>query len=356
MGLGTTTNVAQGARTTNAPQSTAWGPSAPRRSNRIPDDDRAVAVIQNSHRAENSGVGQSAIDGSPAATLRERMEQFVASSRDSLTRYRNMSEEVADGRFSAKALRDQIELLKEAAGGPGADLPGGQNSGVGQRAIDGSPATTVLQRLQQFGASSSESVTRYKELSEEVAGGRWSPEALRNQNELLKEAAGGPGADLPGVQNSGVGQRAIDGSPAATVLQRLQQFGASSSESVTRYKELSEEVAGGRWSPEALRNQNEWVKEATGVPRADHRDTVTERNSALAFLGSDDSNSAGKASTDTSTLTWLEDQAQQALSSQKDIEPGKVLTLLRDMVRPSTTKPDENEAVAPAEKRLRVVA
>lgn len=331
MGLGTITNVAQGARAANALQNGAWGPTASRGSNRIPDDDAGAAVIQHPHRGEESGIRQNVIGSNAAVAPGRSLQEFIASFTKSFAEYKDLSEEIAGGRFSPKTLRDRIERMSKPLRMGLADLSGGQNSGVGR------PATTLDQRLKQFGASSSESLTRYKELSEEVADGRWAPGAMRDRIERMKEAMGMGGADLPDVQSSGAGQGAIDGSPAPTLLQRLQQFGTSSSESLARYKELSEEVAGGRWSPEAMRDRNEQMSEATGMGGADYPDTVT---GALAFLGSD-SNSVSKGSTDTRVLTWLEDQAPQALSSQKNIEPGRVLALLRDTVRPSTAKSDE---------------
>ena len=185
MGLGNTTTMAQGARAENAPQSTAWGPSAAQRWNGIPDDDRAVAVIQNPHRAENFGSGQGAIYGSPAATFRERMEQFTASFHASFAMYKGLSDKVAGGRFSPKSLRDQIEASAKAE---------------------------------------------------------------------------------------------------------------------------------------------------------DDLDTATWHTSSLAFLGSE-SNSASKGHTDTRAMSWLKGQAQQALSSQKNIDPGRALALLRDMIR--LPEPDE---------------
>ena len=188
MGLGNTTNMVQGVRASNALQSTARGSFATSLSNRIPDDDRAVAVIQNPPRAKNSGAGQGAVGRSPAATFRERMEQFTASSSESLARYRDLSEKVAGGRSSPKALRDQIQA------------------------------------------------------------------ALKVQ---------------------------------------------------------------------------------------DYPDLATGRKSFLAFLGSDESNSASKGSTDTRAMSWLKDQPRNALSSQMDIAPGRVLVLLRDMIKPSAAKLDE---------------
>ncbi len=120
MGLGTVTNVAQGARATNAPQSTDRGPTAARRSNRIPDDDdAAVAVIQNLHRAENSGVGKGAVSGRPAATLRQRIQQYTESLRENLAEQSELSGEIADGRFSSEALR---EVIESGDGTPGRDF------------------------------------------------------------------------------------------------------------------------------------------------------------------------------------------------------------------------------------------
>jgi hypothetical protein len=279
------------------------------------------------------------------------MEQFTSSFHAGFTRYKRMSEEVAGGRFSAKTLRDRIEQMEVAMGMAGGDLPGGQNFGGGQIAIDGSPTGTRRHRLQQFGGSSSESLLRYKELSEQVADGSWAPKALRERLRQMSEAVGAGVADLPSGQNSRIGQGAIDGSPAETLLQRLQQFGASSSESLIRYKELSGKVAGGRWSPKALRDQIEASKKIGG-----NSDTATGHTPPPAFLASDDSKSASKGSTDTRPLSWLKDQARQALSSQENIEPGRALTLLRDMIKPSAAKPDEKWELHQQGKGLLIVA
>lgn len=183
MGLGTITDTTQGVRAIYAPASTAWNPSAAKRSDRIPDDDSAVARIRNLNRAEDSGIIQTAAD---------------------------------------------------------------------------SIAATLSQQLQQFAAHFSESLGRYKEMSEKIASGRFSPTTLREQAERLKEAAGMPGADHP------------------------------------------------------------------------------DENSISAFSGSGEFKSASRGATDTRALVWLKDQAQGAMCSQSNVEPGRVLALLREMISPNT--------------------
>jgi hypothetical protein len=118
--FGTMINIANGLSGGNTPQSTAWSPSSVRRSDKVPDDDSAVAVIRNLHRVENTGSEQGAVDGKSAVTGRERIQQFTASLNDKISRRRELAGEITDGRFSPRRLREQIEKMEESIGSSGA--------------------------------------------------------------------------------------------------------------------------------------------------------------------------------------------------------------------------------------------
>lgn len=122
MGLGTITNAGQSMRAANTPQSAAWGPDAARGADTIPDNDSALAVIQNLYCAKNPASEQGLNNAVYGATFRERIRQFTASLNETITRYREMSEKIANGRFSPKILRERVEELRESINAPGLHL------------------------------------------------------------------------------------------------------------------------------------------------------------------------------------------------------------------------------------------
>lgn len=150
--------------------------------------------------------------------------------------------------------------------------------------------------------------------------------------------------NLHRAENSDVGPDAVDGG-ASTLSEELRQFTASFSESLSRFKELSEKIANGRFSPTTLRDQIERLKESAGMPGSDHPDTVKGQNSALAFLNSDEFKSASRGSTDTRSLAWLKTDARIAFLSQDSVEPDRVLALLREMVNPGTATSRKGQAM-----------
>ncbi len=144
-----------------------------------------------------------------------------------------------------------------------------------------------------------------------------------------------------GDEESGVRQNAVDTS-AATPGQILREFTTSFTEGLAKYLRLSQEVADGRFSPKTLRDQIE-----ASAKSVDEPGTVAGQNRALAFLNSDEPESASRGATGTRALAWLSGKSEQALSSQQNVEPGRVLILLRDMIRGA--KPDRQETVTLAE-------
>ena len=129
MGLGPITNIAEGARATYAPQTTAWGAPTTSQANSAPDNDSALAVIRNLHRAEIYGVGQGGINGSDP-TLREKLKSFAETFSRSLSAYKEMSSQISSGHFSPDKLR---ELVQSSDGTPGKDfwagVPGVESTG-----------------------------------------------------------------------------------------------------------------------------------------------------------------------------------------------------------------------------------
>ena len=128
MGLGITSNVTDGVRAAGAPQNGARGPTQARAPATIPDNDAAVAVIQNSHRAETPDIRQNTIDSSTVSTLAKSIKEFNTSFTENLSRYKDLCEKIAAGRFSPKNLREQAKPTENTTGMPGsgfgADLQG----------------------------------------------------------------------------------------------------------------------------------------------------------------------------------------------------------------------------------------
>jgi hypothetical protein len=154
-----------------------------------------------------------------------------------------------------------------------------------------------------------------------------------------------------GDEESDVRQNAVD-TRAAALGQSLREFTASFTKGLAEYEELSQEVADGRFSPKALREQIEASANAAGKPGEDARSAAPWRDSASAFSSLEDSDSLEMSKRDLRALAWLRDKAQQALSSQKNVEPGRVLLLLRGMIHANASKPDRQETVAPAEEAV----
>ncbi len=129
MGLGAITNSTESARATYAPRTTAWGAPSTSQANSIPDNDSALAVIRNLHRAEIFGVGQGGIDSSDP-TLREKLQSFAETFGKSLSAYKEMASQISSGRFSPDTLR---EMVQSSDGTPGKDfwagVPGVESTG-----------------------------------------------------------------------------------------------------------------------------------------------------------------------------------------------------------------------------------
>lgn len=126
---------------------------------------------------------------------------------------------------------------------------------------------------------------------------------------------------------------AAGGRLTTTLRQRIQQFATSFSESLSRYRELSEKVSGGRFSPDGLREQVEQMKESLAESGADSSGAVAKRDSIGAFSASTRSGLAAKGLMDARALAWLRDEAQRASLSQNNIDPARVLHLLKGNTR-----------------------
>ena len=123
-----------------------------------------------------------------------------------------------------------------------------------------------------------------------------------------------------------------EGASATTFRRSLQRFTGAFSDSLARFREMSGEVAAGRFSPTTLRDQVRRLKEATKKMGANSEDNLTGLSSFLAFLESGDFKSASKGAVETRALAWLRDDARSAALSQQNIEPGRALHLLKGMV------------------------
>ena len=176
-------------------------------------------------------------------------------------------------------------------------------------------------------------------------GARGSTGAETSHKALLDDAAAAVIQIGRRAEEFDVRQNVIDSTPATAPGKMLREFTASFSESLAKYKEISQKVAGGRFSPKTLRDQIE-----VGAMCMDDPDIATEQDAALAFLNWDESKSASRGATETRALAWLKDKAQRAQLSQRNIEPERVLLLLRGMIRSSAAKPDRQETVASAEE------
>ncbi len=109
---------------------------------------------------------------------------------------------------------------------------------------------------------------------------------------------------------------------------KSQRFAADFSKSLDMYREwyakLSEKIAVGRFSPLRLRDQIEQLEEATDWCAVHHPD----KNDYAPFWAQEEFKSASRGATDTRALAWLKDHAQEAMLSQKGVEPNRVLSLL----------------------------
>ena len=113
-------------------------------------------------------------------------------------------------------------------------------------------------------------------------------------------------------------------------VEMLRNFGSSGIQSLASFEELSEQVGAGRWSPEALRNQAEEVRTAADTPWRDIWKSFFEPSAESVSKGYQYSISA-----DTSVergmyaLAWLRENSAQAMQSQSNLDPQRVLNLLR---------------------------
>lgn len=144
--IGNMPNVAYGAEVTNPTHNGISDSIKTTTATKIPDDDAAVAIIRNAHRAEILNIQQDADNGSD--TTYKQLADEVASGRFSPKNLREQIEKIANGRFSQKNLREQIE---------------------------------ATQSLEDFGKDVLECLAKYKKLAEDVAGGHFSLKNLRDQ-------------------------------------------------------------------------------------------------------------------------------------------------------------------------------
>ena len=120
------------------------------------------------------------------------------------------------------------------------------------------------------------------------------------------------------------------GGKTLSSVQMMRRFGSAKIQSLASFEELSQLVGAGRWSPEALRSQVEEVRTAADTPWRDIWKSFFEPSSDTVLKGSQYSICA-----DTSVergvyaLAWLRDNSAQALQTQGNLEPQRVLSLLR---------------------------
>ncbi len=125
-------------------------------------------------------------------------------------------------------------------------------------------------------------------------------------------------------------QHIKSGGKLVSSAEMMRRFGSSKIQSLASFEELSELVGAGRWSPEALRNQVEGVRTAADTPWRDIWKSFFEPSPESVTNGSQYSISA-----DTSVergmyaLAWLRDNSAQAMQSQGNLDPQRVLNLLR---------------------------
>ena len=123
----------------------------------------------------------------------------------------------------------------------------------------------------------------------------------------------------------------IKGSTGAiSSVEMLRRFGSAPIQSLATFKELSELVGAGRWSPEALRSQVDGVRSAADTPWRDVWKSFFEPSTDAVVKGSlysicpDTSVERGMYA-----LSWLRDNSAQALQTQGNLAPQRVLSLLR---------------------------
>ena len=95
----------------------------------------------------------------------------------------------------------------------------------------------------------------------------------------------------------------------ATLAQKIRDFSKSPMETLAKFKQLVEEIAGGSFSPENLRSWN----------------TIETPVSACSCSGH-----TGERTNDSTSLAWLDEVAVRAFRSHHDLDPRRVLCLLRD--------------------------
>ena len=107
MGLGAI-SIIDGARSICAPPVTTGGAPGRSGAGTILDKDSALAILRHLHRAQLYGIAPTGIDGSNP-TFQQRLRWFAETFSKSLAAYVKLIEEISNGRFSAKALREAIE-------------------------------------------------------------------------------------------------------------------------------------------------------------------------------------------------------------------------------------------------------
>jgi hypothetical protein len=147
---------------------------------------------------------------------------------------------------------------------------------------------------------------KYKQLANKVASGRFSPKNLREQNEKFENGHFSPRNLREQAEKAANGRfspKNLMEQIGAT--QNSKDFDKDVMKGLAKYKKLADDVAGGRFSLKNLRDQ-------TGKIAAQQSATME---------------------TDKGSLVWLRDEAAQAMPWQEDLEPQKVLFLLKDVPR-----------------------
>jgi len=113
-------------------------------------------------------------------------------------------------------------------------------------------------------------------------------------------------------------------------VEMMRRFGSAPIQSLATFEELSELVGAGRWSPEALRSQVNGVRSAADTPWRDIWKLFFEPAPESTLKGYQFSTCP-----DTSVergmyaLAWLRDNSAQALQCQGNLDPQRVLRLLK---------------------------
>jgi hypothetical protein len=113
MGLGTSENLGPVVRAVRTTLNSKGGYFSAKQGGRIPDDDSAVAEIRNLNSAKNSEIDQN-LSKNITSNFYKWLHEFAAYFSESLSRYKNLSKKVADGRFSPDVLRKEIEKIQKS--------------------------------------------------------------------------------------------------------------------------------------------------------------------------------------------------------------------------------------------------